>query len=99
MSTLGIKRDIPIIFNNMSTEDSYEGDMLTRRALIHTLSFQIQGHIYGHTGEQGIIREVDVNTAAGFNTDEFDRNTNVKPDPLTAEADDDYGYTTTLTDV
>ncbi len=63
MSTMGIKRDIPIILNSVATEDTYEGDFLTRRALIHTLTFTVKGHIYGRTGDQGIIREVDVNCA------------------------------------
>ena len=70
MKTLGIKRDIPIILNSMTSEDDYEGDFLTRRTLVHTLSFTIQGHIYKPVSEQGIIREVDVN--AGTFTSEFD---------------------------
>jgi hypothetical protein len=96
MSTLGIKRDIPIVFNGLTTEDSYEGDFTTRRALIHTLTFTVQGHIYGYTGEQGIIREVNVNTGTNFiNAD--DVNFNVQPNPLTADPDDDFGYTTNIT--
>ena len=61
MSTMGIKRDIPIIITGVTTEDTYEGDFITRRALIHTLTFTVKGHIYGRTTDQGIIREVDVN--------------------------------------
>ena len=88
MSTMGVKRDVPIILNGIDTEDTYEGDMLTRRTLIHTLSFQVQGHIYGYTGEQGIIKEVDINSAATFNDNEFSMNTDVKQkaeDPSTNE--------------
>ena len=99
MSTMGIKRDIPIIFTGLSTEDSYEGDFFTRRALIHTLTFVVQGFLYGPTSDVGIIREVDVNEYDGLvtNTGKLS-NTDVKPDPLTADPDDDYGYTTTHTD-
>ena len=32
MKTMGVKRDIPIILNNLSSEDDYEGDFLTRRS-------------------------------------------------------------------
>jgi len=98
MSALGIKRDIPIIFTGLSTEDSYEGDFMTRRALIHTLSFVVQGFLYGPTSDMGIIRTVDVNK---FNTTASTSkisNTQVTPDPVTADLDDDYGYTTTLTE-
>jgi len=98
MSTMGIKRDIPIILNSVATEDTYEGDFLTRRALIHTLTFTVKGHIYGRTGDQGIIREVDVNLGANMN-DIKEVNIDIKPDPTTADADDDYGFTETITDI
>ena len=99
MSTMDVRRDIPIILTSISTEDTYEGDMLTRRALIHTLTFQVQGYIYGYTGEQGVIKEVDVNSSAAFVLNEFDVNTDVKPNPVSADADDDAGTTTTITDL
>ena len=66
LATMGIKRDIPIILNSVSTEDTYEGDFLTRRSLIHTLTFTVKGHIYGRTPDQGIIREVDVNIGSNL---------------------------------
>jgi len=101
LKTMGIKRDIPIILNSMSTEDDYEGDFLTRKALIHTLSFTVQAHLYGPTSDQGIIREVDVNT--GTFQAEIDtqlQNIDIKPDPLTAEPDDAPVDTTiTITDL
>ena len=98
MSTMGIKRDIPIIFTGLSTEDSYEGDFLTRRALIHTLTFTVQAYLYGPSSDVGVIREVDVNKFDGLTSTTKASNTDIKPDPLSSDADDDYGYTTTLTD-
>ena len=95
---MGIKRDIPIIFTGLSTEDSYEGDFLTRRALIHTLTFTVQAFLYGPTSDVGVIREVDVNKFDGLTSTTKASNTDIKPDPLSSDADDDYGYTTTLTD-
>ena len=98
LSALGIKRDIPIIFTGLSTEDSYEGDYLTRRALIHTLTFTVQAFMYGPANDVGIIREVDVNKFDVIDSTTKVANTNVKPDPLTADTDDDYGFTTVLTE-
>ena len=98
MSALGIKRDIPIIFTGLSTEDSYEGDFISRRALIHTLSFVVQGFLYGPTSDMGIIRTVDVNKYNATVSSNKLSNTQVTPDPVTADLDDDYGYTTTQTD-
>lgn len=98
MATLGVKRDIPIVLTAMNTEDSYEGDFITRRALIHTLSFTVQAYLYGPSQDQGIIREVDANVGANFNN-EIDTNIDVRPDPITADPDDDFGFTTTITDL
>ena len=98
MSALGIKRDIPIIFTGLSTEDSYEGDFMTRRALIHTLTFVVQGFLYGPTSDMGIIRTVDVNKYNATVSSNKLSSTQVTPDPLSADLDDDYGYTTTITE-
>jgi hypothetical protein len=100
MKTLGIKRDIPIVLNNLSSEDDYEGDFLTRRSLVHTLSFTVQAYLYGSVADQGIIREVDVN--AGTFSAEIDQqlaNVNIKLNPVNAELDDDLSTTTTITDL
>ena len=61
LATMGIKRDIPIILNSVSTEDTYEGDFITRRVLLHTLTFTVKGYIYSRTSDQGLIRTVDAN--------------------------------------
>jgi hypothetical protein len=101
MKTLGIKRDIPIVYNSMTTTDDYEGDYLTRRSLLHTLSFTVQGYLYGPTKDQGIIREVDVNAGTSFNDiDIRSVNIDIKPNPTTADPDDaPRNTTTTITDV
>ena len=105
LSTVGIKRDIPIVFTGLSTEDTYEGDYLTRRALIHTLTFTVQAFLYGPVDDIGIIREVDVykydqTTQAALAAAQRVKasSTDIKPDPTTADADDDYGFTTTYTE-
>ena len=98
MSSLGIKRDIPIIMTSITTSDTYEGDMLTRRALIHTLTFTVQGFVYGPTKNMEIIREVDVNIGANLPSNEPDKNINVVPNPIEADPDDDFGFSTTITD-
>ena len=66
--------------------------------MIHTLSFTVQGFIYGPTSDQGIVREVDVNAGTSFNDiDEKLVNVDTKPNPTTADADDDHTFTTTKT--
>jgi len=101
MKTLGIKRDIPIVYNSMSTTDDYEGDFLTRRSLVHTLSFTVQGYLYGPTKDQGIIREVDVNAGTSFNDIDIKSvNIDVRPTSTSAEIDDiPVQITKTITDL
>ena len=97
---LGINRDIPIIMNSITTSDTYEGDMLTRRALIHTLTFTVMGYVYGPTENIGLIREVDVNVGAQIpDPTETDLNIDIKPNPADANTEDDFGFTTTVTDL
>ena len=53
--------DVPIIFNDISTEDTYEGEFTQRRALIHTLTFTVKGFLFGPTRKGEIIKDIDVN--------------------------------------
>lgn len=61
MDDINGKYDIPIIFNDISTEDTYEGDFTERRALIHTLTFTVKGFLFGPTRRGEIIKDIDVN--------------------------------------
>lgn len=52
-----VKMDIPVVFNSLTTEDTYEGDFETRRSIIHTLEFMVKGYVFGPVRDrQGIIK-------------------------------------------
>jgi hypothetical protein len=61
--------DIPIILNNISCEDTYEGNFQNRRAIIWTLNFTMKGYVFGPSKrigsgdgtDGGIIKYIDVN--------------------------------------
>lgn len=63
--------DIPIILNSISTEDTYEGNFETRRAIIWTLEFTLKGYLFGPSkqigsgtgagADGGLIKYIDVN--------------------------------------
>lgn len=59
---MDLKMDVPVVFNDLSTEDTYEGDFSTRRALIHTLNFTIKGYLFGPVRTQGVIKRSIVQT-------------------------------------
>ena len=46
VSGMSEKRDIPLVLNSVTSEDSYEGDFATRRSIIWTLSFLMKGFLY-----------------------------------------------------
>ena len=90
-------RDIPIILNNVNYEDTYNGEFTRRRAVIYTLSFTAKTYLYGPMGNQKVIKNVQADlgadTAAPLVREE---RIIVVPNPTTADADDDFGFTTTL---
>jgi hypothetical protein len=48
--------DTPVVLQDISIEDTYEGDFDTRRALIYNLSFSMKAYIYGPVANQGVIK-------------------------------------------
>ena len=64
VKSIGEKRDIPIVLNNVSFVDDYEGDFSTRRALIYTLSFTAKTYLFGKIADnaEGLIKKVQVDT-------------------------------------
>lgn len=58
---MGIKLDIPVILNSVTSEDTYEGDFINRRALIWTLSFTLKGYIFGPIKSSEIIKIANTN--------------------------------------
>ena len=62
VDSIGEKRDIPIVLDNISFQDDYEGDFSTRRALIYTLNFTAKTYLFGPIADStdGIIRKVQV---------------------------------------
>jgi len=53
---MNVNMDIPVILNNVTVEDSYEGKFEERRALIWTLSFTVKGYIYGPVKKSAVIK-------------------------------------------
>ena len=94
---LDIKRDVPIVLNNISYEDSYSGDFTTRRAVIYTLGFTAKTYLYGHMSKAGVIKETQADMHSDTDvTSARESRIIVIPNPTTADADDDFGFTTTI---
>ena len=95
---MGIKRDVPITLNNVNYEDSYDGAFTQRRAVNYTLGFTAKTYLYGPIYSQNVIKETQTDIYSDTNTTEKrEERIVVVPDPTSADANDDFGFTTTIT--
>ena len=90
-------RDVPVILNNISYEDSYEGDFASRRAIIYTLDFTLKFYLYGPVTSSNVIKTVQVDqyTDMPDKSPKREQRYTVTPNPTSADADDDFGFNET----
>ena len=67
IDTIGEKRDIPVVLESITTNDDYEGDFATRRALIYTLRFSVKTYLFGpvSSASSDIITKATIGYIAG----------------------------------
>ena len=96
ISSIGEKRDIPVILDNISFQDDYEGDFSTRRALIYTLNFTAKTYLFGPIADttDGLIRKVqtDLYSDTDVKTAKREMRYTVTPVPADAGPADDFGF-------
>jgi len=70
LSTMKEKRDIPVILENVTMDDQYEGNFTTRRVLLYTLRFSAKTYLFGPitSATKDIIKKVGVKYMAGGST-------------------------------
>ena len=92
ISSIGEKRDVPIVLDSISFQDDYEGDFSTRRALIYTLRFTAKTYLFGPVADssEGLIKKVQVDYYADTNTQTAKREVRytATPKALTDKNDD-----------
>jgi hypothetical protein len=100
IDSIGEKRDIPVVLNNVSFQDDYEGDFSTRRSLIYTLDFTAKTYLFGPVASatDGLIRKVQVDYYSGSDTQSAKREMRytAQPDPIDAGPDDNFGFDESL---
>ena len=67
VSTIKEKRDIPIVLENITMQDDYEGDYERRRVLLYTLRFTAKTYLFGpvQSASKDIIKTATVKYVAG----------------------------------
>ena len=93
---MDIKRDVPIVLNGVQYEDSYSGDFTQRRAVIYSLTFTAKTYLFGPTSTQKVIKETQADIYTDLPESKREERVIVVPDPTSADADDDFGFTTTI---
>jgi len=95
---LGIVRDTALTLESVDYSDDYEGDYISRRALIWTLGFNMSGYLYGLPREQKIIRTATTNVKGlPDQTTQFSKST-ITTDPIDARSTDNYTFIETYDD-
>tara|TARA_Y100001937_G_scaffold69820_1_gene95208 strand:+ start:1188 stop:2006 length:819 start_codon:yes stop_codon:yes gene_type:complete len=98
MPTLDVVRDVPIVLNDVSYEDSYDGNFTERRVIMYTLNFTAKMYLYGPVTSQKVIKRVQVDQYTDTDTTVAKREQRyvVTPNPTTADADDNFGFNETI---
>ena len=58
--TMNITTDTPIVLTSVALNDDYEGDLITRRAIIYTLAFETRIRYYRGIGKSKQILQTEV---------------------------------------
>ena len=97
VGSINEKRDIPVILENITMQDDYEGDFESRRVLLYTLRFTAKTYLFGPSAAatKDLIRSARVSYLAGTDTTNTQRDLTYS---VTPRATKSYGgpITTTL---
>ena len=70
ISSIGEKKDIPIVLESINYSDQYEGSFETRRTIVYTLGFTAKTYLFGPVADnpEGLIKKGDVDFYGNTNT-------------------------------
>lgn len=89
---MGIKRDLQIIMDSISYEDSFDGDYNQRRSIVWTINFTLGLNFYGPVEQQGIIRKSIANAYTDIDQANYQQRYQVTTNPSDATVLEDWEY-------
>jgi len=95
---LNIVNDLPVILDNVTYEDEYDGDFAVRRAIIWTFSFTVKINYYGPAQQTGIIRRVTANMFTDLELTQNLTSYTATVTPNDALPNSDFEFNETFTD-
>ena len=98
MADMGVKRDVPIVLNSISYEDSYRGDYAERRAIIYTLAFTAKFYLYGSSSLlQKLSRLYKLTNMQIYKIKHRKENKDIQSHlTQSGDSDDDFGFNETV---
>ena len=101
VGSINEKRDIPIILENVTMQDDYEGDFESRRVLLYTLRFTAKTYLFGPVADasKDIITRSTVNYLTGTDTSNAQRNLTYSVVPRALKDYDDSIVTNLAEDI
>lgn len=102
ISSLDLKRDVQVTLTGVSKDDTYEGAVDEDRIVTWTLTFTAHAWIYPPISDSKIIKSTvtnfyDLNDLDTNNTQKITTVT-IAVDPITADRDDNYSISKTITE-
>ena len=91
ISSIGEKKDIPIVLESINYSDQYEGGFESRRTIIYTLAFTAKTYLFGPVADDpaGLIKKVDVDYYGSTNVKTAKRVQRYSATPLAKQNYDD----------
>ena len=101
VGSINEKRDIPIVLENITMQDDYEGDFESRRVLLYTLRFTAKTYLFGPVADasKDIITRSTVNYLTGTDTSNAQRNLTYSVIPRALKDYDDSIVTNLAEDI
>lgn len=103
---LDLRDDVDITIVDHPKEDTFDGQFADLRTITWSIGFKMSIAMYGEIVEQGLIRKVQADLLIPTGIDEITsevmnqtpRSARIvtEPDPIDAEPDEDYGFTTSI---
>ena len=96
---MDVIRDVPIVLNNISYEDTYTGSFTERRAIIYTFNFVAKAYVYGPVTTAKPITKAEVTAYGNLQDKAPPRVAKVTLETSSVpDADDNFGFNETISE-
>ena len=101
VDSIGEKRDVPLILENINFQDNYTSGYEEKRVIIHNLQFTAKTYIFGAIADnsEGLIRKVQVDYHTSTNTKTAKRELRYVAEPRALKDYNDDNTTTLAADI